>query len=323
MTNQEAQAAWRLFTLNWLPLGLMALTLVLCLVLTDFALKVEGLLPPFGAAALLAGTAYVNAFARPHAPLVSFALGSTAQIILITALMLPLTYIAAAAGLPMQDANLAYLDRMLGLDWQAYFNFIYNRPALIPYESLGYSMMFWPTFGIPIALAAARRCRRLQQFTLAGAMALVVTTIISTLLPAMGTYYEYGIDLDIVKFNPGYLAFLHEMPLVRDGSLRVLDIMRLAGIVTFPSFHAAAAVLFLWALWGVWWMRPAALIANVGMLLATPIGGGHYFVDMFAGMGIAVLAIAAACRISGWLTRPAPQRMEATAATPAAACTEP
>ena len=41
-------------------------------------------------------------------------------------------------------------------------------------------------------------------------------------------------------------------------------------------------------------MRPVALIANIGMLLATPMVGGHYFVDVFAGIGVAVLAIAAA-----------------------------
>jgi hypothetical protein len=29
------------------------------------------------------------------------------------------------------------------------------------------------------------------------------------------------------------------------------------------------------------------------MLMATPLMGGHYFVDVFAGIGVAVLAIAA------------------------------
>jgi len=60
----------------------------------------------------------------------------------------------------------------------------------------------------------------------------------------------------------------------------------LAAFITFPSFHAAAAVLALWALWSVWWLRPLALIANVSMLLATPLVGGHYFVDVIAGVGL-------------------------------------
>ena len=40
-------------------------------------------------------------------------------------------------------------------------------------------------------------------------------------------------------------------------------------------------------------------------VLATPLGGGHYFVDVFAGMAVAVLAIAAASQISRRLTAPA------------------
>src|ERR1700710_1748486 len=42
-------------------------------------------------------------------------------------------------------------------------------------------------------------------------------------------------------------------------------------------------------------MRPLALIANLGMLLATP-DWGHYFVELLAGVALAMLAIAAAQR---------------------------
>jgi hypothetical protein len=38
-------------------------------------------------------------------------------------------------------------------------------------------------------------------------------------------------------------------------------------------------------------MRPLSLITNLGMLMATPLLGGHYFVDVLAGVGFAALAI--------------------------------
>ena len=47
------------------------------------------------------------------------------------------------------------------------------------------------------------------------------------------------------------------------------------------------------------------VLTNGLMLLATPIGGGHYFIDVFAGIGIAVLAIAAAKALGARLTRSA------------------
>jgi hypothetical protein len=311
-TQDEASAAWRLFTRTWLPIALMFVVLVVCIAVTDFSIKSESLLVPFGFAALFAGAAYGYALTwRIDSP-VPFALGSLAQLTLITVLTTPLTYVAAAAAWPLQDANFAYLDRMLGFDWQAYFHFIYEHPALITLEYLAYAMIGWPMVAIPIVLAVKRHYRRLQQFTLACAMTLIATTIVSSLIPAIGTYDYYGITLDVARYRPGnYLSTLHDLPLLRDGSLRVLDINELSGIVAFPSFHAAAAVLYLWALWGVWWMRPVALIANLGMLLATPVGGGHYFIDVFAGIGFAVLAISASRRISECLNGLAAQPLAA------------
>ena len=108
--------------------------------------------------------------------------------------------------------------------------------------------------------------------------------------------------IPISSLLSAYLEQLHDLPLVRDGSLRVLDFNKLTGIVTFPSFHAAAAVLYLWAFWPVRWIGPIALVTNIAMLLATPICGGHYFVDVFAGIAIATASIMAARWIADWLT---------------------
>jgi len=302
MIHNKEKLAWRLFTLNWVPNGVLALALALGLLLTGFSLRIEGMLLPLGLVVFFAGVSYGYAFTDRHNSRVAFILGSIAQLGLMLLLVRPVIYILAAANLPLQDANLAYIDRVLGLDWQAYFHFFYDRPTLIPYVVFCYAMIGWPVFGIPIVLGSSRHYCRLQQFILAWMLTLIAATIVSPLLPAIGTYHQYGIQLDISKFNPGnYLIQLRDLPLLRDGSLRVLDSAALGGIITFPSFHAAAAVLYLWAFWSIWWMRPVALIVNVGMLLVTPMGGGHYFVDVFAGIGIAVLAIAAARRIAEWL----------------------
>lgn len=293
-SRQESLEAWRLFNRNWVLLGLLASTLVLCLALTDFSIRVDNhLITLIGLAALFTAVTYCT-FGRVD-PRIPFILGALAQLELLSLLMEPLTYIAAATNLPMQDGNLASLDRILGLDWVAYFNFIYNRPALIPYAYLGYAMILWPIFVIPIVLGIVREYRRLQQFILACALTLIATTLIFVAVPALGTYYEYGIAPDPAIFKAGaYLMQLHDLPLVRDGSLRALNVTQLAGIITFPSFHAAAAILCLWAIWCIWWLRPWALIANIGMLLVTPMVGGHYFVDVFARVGLAILAIATA-----------------------------
>jgi len=304
MNRPEELAAWQLFRWNWLVLGLMAVALAAALALTGFSIAPDSALKPAAIVGAYIGYAYYSCCRRKDSdPKVIFILGSTGQVLLIPVLMTPLTYVAAAADLPMQDAALHALDRALGLDWMAWFNFFYERHALLVATVLAYSMIGWPVFGVPLVLGWTRRYRRLQEFTMAFAIALVTTTIISALLPAMGTYDLLKFMPDPEVFTPGaYLAQLHDLPLVRDGTMRHLSFDSLAGIITFPSFHAAAAALYLWAFWPVRWVGPAAAVANIAMLVATPIGGGHYFVDVIAGIAVAVFAIAAATAIANRIT---------------------
>jgi hypothetical protein len=301
MISREIQATWQLYRLNWLVLCVMALLLLLCLAITPFSIDTDSLLKVALVPAFLTAAGHgLISLKRPPAwaSSLAFALLAVAQLNLMILLATPLTYVAASANLPIQDANLARLDQLLGLDWRAYYRFVQERPVLIPYVYLGYAMITWPTIGVPLLLVSTRHYLRLQQFALACSLTVVATALISSLVPAIGTYYEYGMAAEVPGFRAsGYLVQLHELPFIRDGSLRKLDFNTMGGIITFPSFHAAAAVLSLWAFWAVWWMRPLALIANVAMLLATPLVGGHYFVDVIAGAAIAMFAIAVAGRV--------------------------
>ena len=122
---------------------------------------------------------------------------------------------------------------------------------------------------------------------------------VSAFVPALGAYHEFGLSVqDFPLFKPGaFESHLVDFPLIRDGSMRALDLDAMTGIVTFPSFHAASAVIYLWALWPVKLLRPIALIANLLMIAATPAVGGHYFVDVVAGLALAAASIAVAGRI--------------------------
>jgi hypothetical protein len=307
MTQPEELAAWRLFRCNWVVLGLMAVALAVSMTLTGFSIAPISALKPLAIITPYIGFAYYNYY-RPHRydPKIIFILGSTGQILLIPVLMTPLTYVAASANLPMQDVALNALDRALGFDWMAYFNFIYHHHPLLVVAVWTYSMIGCPVFAVPIVLGWTGRYLRLQTFTLAFGIALAVTTVIFVFVPAMGTYHLFDFLPNPDVFTPsGYLDQLRDLPSVRNGSLRHLSIVNLSGIITFPSFHAAAAVIYLWALWPVRWIGPIALVLNLMMLLATPVVGGHYFVDIFAGIAIAAASIMAAKGVTAWLIRPA------------------
>jgi membrane-associated phospholipid phosphatase len=145
----------------------------------------------------------------------------------------------------------------------------------------------------------------LQQFVTALMLALMITILISIFVPAIGCYQLLGLTpADVPNVNvTAFLLGQHDIPAVRDGSLRHLELLKLAGIVTFPSFHTASAVLFAWAFAPVRLFGPMALVTNALMIASTPVVGGHYLIDVVAGAGLAIGTIAAAQWLFAWLVR--------------------
>jgi hypothetical protein len=147
-------------------------------------------------------------------------------------------------------------------------------------------------------------CRRSAEAICGLALALLATTCISTLIPVIGVYDTLGLKAsDFPYFQPlGYYDTLREARLLRSGSLHGLTLSRPVGVVTFPSFHAVSAVLYMWAFWPLTLIPPLTVPWNIAIIAATPLGGGHYFVNVLAGILAAVLAIFTALAISNHLS---------------------
>ena len=297
----EVEAAWRFLKLNWLVCAAITAALALSLLVTGFSLALPGVAVAIGYVGVYGGFAHANAASpKRRDPQVMFVLGALAQTGLIAAVMTPLTYVAAAPNLPLQDANLLAIDRALGLDWAAYVRYVNAHPVLAAWLGYGYNMIRWQVFAVPVVLAAKGLYQRIAEFTFAFGLALIATTIISALVPAIGVYQQLGLTAaDYPNLDPrAYLGQVRDLPLVRGGSLRHLDLFALTGIVTFPSFHAASAALYAWAFWPVRWVRPFGIAVNGLMLAGTPIDGGHYFVDLLGGIAVTIVALLAARSIS-------------------------
>lgn len=292
MNSDEVSLAWRAFNLNWLPVALLCTVLFGVTVCTDFSLEPTAFGVAIVIAVVLAVIAYGSArVKRDRAdPKLVFWFGATAQIIVVTAVVGPLSYVANAVNWPLQDHALLLIDRAIGLDPQSLAAFFNDNSRLANYLKIGYGFIKWPLLGIPIILTIGLRFTRLQQFVLALNLALAMTIVISAFVPAVGTYYGLGLSpaeqfplLD----SANYAAQLRDIQALRDGSLRHLDLLRLAGIVSFPSFHTASAVLYMWALWPVRTLRWPAIALNTWMIAATPLIGAHYIVDLVGGAVVA------------------------------------
>ncbi len=251
---------------------------------------------------------------RSDAP--KLAIGAEATAILMATLSMGtlLTYSAGTSHFPYADTNLRAAGMAIGFDWLGYAGAINDYPWLCRVLSRAYDSFNLQFVLILAVLTAAGKIERLRNFLFAVFVALSLTCILFIFLPAVSAYGHFGAaarqltnlyapegDMHVLILQR-HIAILEGL---RDGSIRQVSAQTLTGLITFPSFHACAACLFMWGFWGVKDTRAAALILNLTMLVATPLFGAHYFVDLIGGAAIAITAIvasnclfarAAACR---------------------------
>ncbi|OKO84611.1 phosphatase PAP2 family protein [Bradyrhizobium sp. AS23.2] len=309
MVDTDARTAWQLFHLNWLPIAAMGCLLALGLPITGLSLEPVAYGVTLAIAAFLLGSAYCHRMVKGELadPKLVFSLGTIGQIILTCAIVGPLSYVAGKMNWPLQDQALLAIDRALGLDPEPIARYVNDHPWLADCLARGYGLIKWPLLGIPVVLALTARYVRLQLFMLAMSLALAVTIAISAVVPAIGTYY--GLQLPAAHFpeinTAIYAGQLRDILALRDGSLHELRLFFLSGIVSFPSFHAASAVLYMWALWPVRGIGGIAAALNLLMIAATPVIGAHYLIDVAGGVAVAAASIWAVKFYLEWLGRAA------------------
>ena len=264
-----------------------------------FYIEVPTFAPPVLAALALTGAAWFYRRWRPDPKLAS-GLENTAQVIAFAAVGAPLSYLAAAANLPLQDHVFDAADRALGsstgsalLSWMNASPVVYGALRTI-YLSLTLQM----TTAV-LCLAFTGRLLWLRVYTLSFILTALVTIAISALLPAAGAWPYHALTAVMSShITPAVSTSWPVFYGLRDGSIRALVAIGSEGIISFPSLHAALAVILIMALWPIRILRWVMLALNIAMLAATPIDGSHYFTDVFAGVGIALLCFFAAGRIA-------------------------
>lgn len=241
-------------------------------------------------AAFMAGAALFAANGRARAALMMEAFALTIAV----ALTVPgLTTMIAALEVPYRDAELLAADNALGFDWQTIVLAVRDRPALSVFMSHCYSSLLWQPL-ILLPLLAYVDPERLRRVLGASTLALCLTVAVFVFVPAKTGYVHLGYqradfpDL-LANTSWGVYEILHA---VRAGERQ----LSLEGLVTFPSYHAVAAVLFAYAWLAVPVLRWPFFALNVVMLVACVPIGSHYVVDVLAGVVMTPLAYVAVNR---------------------------
>ena len=198
----------------------------------------------------------------------------------------------ASISAPFADPLLDRADRALGFDFILYAEAVRPWIAILAHSYKSYN---WQPVLIVVFLCWTGRTTRCWKFITAGALALVVTAMIFPFFPAEGPFVYYGIP----EYGPvrAPWQFGPILQSLKDG-VRHLDYTLKTGLVSIPSYHTAAACIFVWATWPTM-LRWGLVPLNILLLLGTFVIGSHYLIDILAGAVVAILVIIVTNKVLG------------------------
>jgi hypothetical protein len=277
------------------PLDALAVAAVLSIAVIDVAwvrlghlpLSFGGFLGPLSGCALLLAVAAIYATVRVNPRIAEAALFAALWIAFTVAGCIQ-TYIATAAGAgrPLSDSAFVAFDAALGFDWVSWVQWVRAHAVVNVILRLGY-MSLMPQICLSVLLFAYSRVSgRNAELLLAIALALVATSVISSLLPALGPWVHYGYG----ALSATDTVYVSHTGVLRSGQNVHFDLSQMQGIVCLPSFHTVMALAFIHAHRGCRTFWPV-LALNIVNLASIPSEGGHYLADMVCGASVGIIAL--------------------------------
>lgn len=221
----------------------------------------------------------------------TLAAGATIAMVSWPALRL-LNHVTMSSGFPLADPQLAAIDAALGLDWLAYMRWLDGHPGLVAAMDLVYGSLSFYSCVAFLILLAARGPERAREFVLLFLAMAVASIVIGMFVPATGAMVHYAPDpglFQAIRADAG-TYFWPPLQQLRSRPDLSLDLANLPGLVALPSFHTAMGVAMIWCSRGGLRLFIPSLAVNLLMIASTPLFGGHYFVDVFAGAALAAAA---------------------------------
>ncbi len=159
-----------------------------------------------------------------------------------------------------------------------------------------YAFFFQFALYIPYASGVRRDWYRMYECLSNMFISALIGLVIFAIWPAKNTVWFYKLD-DI----HGMVGIAEQLQLLQDGTFGLLTHQNALGLMQFPSFHVAIAVILWWdmryehkavlAIGGVW---------TAVMSVSAVTAGAHYVIDIWGGIAVAAISILA----TKLLTRP-------------------
>jgi hypothetical protein len=200
-------------------------------------------------------------------------------------------YAAVAFKRPLIDPWLAAFDAAIGAHVPTWAAWVSGQPLLLKVLLYAYLSLL-AQFFLPILLLGVWYRNRIAMweyafhFHVCSAIVLVCLALWPVAIP--GPYYGFKMAFNLSRFIAQFSG-------VYSGAITTIRPEDMEGLVSFPSFHVAGAVMVTWALRQSRVWMAILLPINLVLTVATVLTGVHYVADLFG--------TAAMCAISLWLYR--------------------
>jgi hypothetical protein len=207
------------------------------------------------------------------------------------------TYLTATLPFPLTDSELVRVDAGLGFSWPAWFQFVSSHPVLKGLFFILYTSLLPECAASVLYFAHRKRNDRIAEFLFAALISILITAIISGIFPALGAFAHFAMS------GPPWASLPSHLIALREGTATTFSVNEFQGIITIPSYHTVLAILIIYVYRGFGRLFALALAFNGLMLLSLPSEGGHYLIDVVAGIAVVAMTIAiisAAARTRWW-----------------------
>ena len=234
-----------------------------------------------------------------HLQRLSDPLAGTLFIALAFAALRVFNHLTMSQPFPWVDDTLAKLDADLGFNWLGYTEWIARQPLIIDAFQLTYTGLTLVAVAVFVLLFVAAGVDRAREFIRLIFWSALITTIIGATVPVRGAMDRFASAKLQAVFGPN--AGIYPLPYLdalRANAPHVLDLERLPGLVSMPSFHTASALLIAYCCRNIRFLNVLSVLYAVVMIASTPIMGGHYFVDLIGGALLVIAVVLIDRRIS-------------------------
>lgn len=187
---------------------------------------------------------------------------------------------------PTHDHLVRHMDQLLGFHELSMLRAVHNYSSIQQLIWNCYFSLLGVIHFLPISLTVAENPERSYHYYCSFIISIILGYSCYYFFPTMTSPaaiypHQYFTSFQINTLHQFQLEHLH----------KIIHFNLVGGIISFPSFHAIWAVFVIYFLWPYGWIRYVGFIYGVLILSVAVLTGWHYLLDIFSGIGIALMSL--------------------------------